>query len=227
MRTLLAWLTMAAVAWAQPPTAITLPDEVDVGDKLVASVDAEIPAGAQFKGGWEIECESGPVCKASWEPLAKANTIGIWAPAGLYTVKFSGMWVHWEQQEFDFIQLEASVKVGTPVPPPPEGPWRIWMIENPQQRDNLPQSQQALLTSATYRQAWEEREHKFMELVSFDRLNGSTRLQALARAVSGSGVGLPTLVLAPIDRDEFKVYPLPENVEAMDSLLDNPPEADK
>lgn len=127
----LAALLACSVAYGQ----IEVPDTVEVGRKLVATVKAKVPEGAQFDGGWSISCTSGTACQAEWVPLADKNSIGIWAPAGEYQITYSGFWLLLKEVTFKdgdgndvtitsylghgVINESAGVTVGTPGPPPP------------------------------------------------------------------------------------------------------------
>ena len=94
MRWLLLILLMASPAWA----GINVPEEIkSPPEPIVATVDAEIPDGAQSKGKWGI---SG----TGEANIIEVNdtTIHIWAEPGTYTLEYTGMWVDFENKMFDF-----------------------------------------------------------------------------------------------------------------------------
>lgn len=242
--TILAMLVLCAPIFGE----IEMPSEVDVGEKLTANVVTQnVPEGATFDGGWKVTCLDGANCLAEFEPLEKANTIGVWIKnPGRYEVTYSGFWLLTKEITFKdgagndvtitsylghgFINESAGVTVGTPVPPPPpepEGPWSIWFLENPQQRDNLSQSQQALLVSQSYREALQREGHKFQEVVQPPSITSPpNRLAAIVSAYKDSGVPLPAVCLRPATDDGATVrcYPLPSNFDDLKLLLAKPPE---
>jgi hypothetical protein len=245
MRSLIALLLLLlpSLSWAQ----IDLPPQVNVGEKLVAAVTATIPEGATFDGGWQVRCKDGADCLASYEPLAQPNSIGIWAPAGEYQVSYTGFWILLKEIKFKdgdgnevvitsylghgLVNESASVVVGTPVPPPPpppptpSGPWRIWFLEEPNKRDNLPQPQQALLVSQALRERLQREGHQFQEVVQPPSITTPpARLQAIVAAFKASGIPLPAIALTPLSGElgAVKVFALPADEAGLMALLAKP-----
>ena len=243
MRWFFALLLLCSSAFGQ----IEMPDQVEVGDKLVATVNAKIPDGASFDGGWNITC-NGADCLIGKEELKKANSIGIWIKEpGSYTVSYAGFWLLTKEVTFTdgagndvtitsylghgFINESKGVTVGTPVPPPPppppkpEGPWKVWFLENPQSRDDLSQSQQALLVSQSYREQLQREGHEFQEVVQPPSITSPpTRLQAVVQAYKTAGVNLPAVAIADMGGGNVRVFPLPANMDDLTLLLNEPPE---
>lgn len=71
---------------------ITIPESVPKGTELTATVQANVPPGATFDGGWSISCDDG--CPATYRELKEPNAIGIWSTkVGVYSITYSGYWV--------------------------------------------------------------------------------------------------------------------------------------
>ena len=79
---------------------ITVPADAVVGEKVVATVDATVPPGAVFDGGWSISCDNA-ACKSGFAELKEPNSIGVWASnAGTYTIEYSGFWLLTKEVSF-------------------------------------------------------------------------------------------------------------------------------
>ena len=143
------WLLCAAPVLA----GINVPAEVrSPPDPIVASVDADIPEGAQSKGLWGI---SGTGEAALVEV---GDGVHIWAQPGTYTLEYRGMWVDFDAKEFDFIDERAEIKVYVgdepgpdPKPDPDPDPQptehlTVVIIEDVSARDELPYGQVQAMT---------------------------------------------------------------------------------
>lgn len=237
---------MALMGFSTANGQITLPEKVEVGEKIVATVQATIPAGATFDGGWSISCDAGS-CQAAWEPLKTPNSIGVWTKIpGTYNVKYSGFWINLKEVKFKdgdgnevviqsylghgMINEQATVVVtggnqpdppNPPEPPTPGGPFRIVMFYDGNQLDNMPADQRALLTSLKYRKALEAQGHVFLESLEKTAIERGVSDAFQKYIASVEGDPLPRVAIAPIDGGYIADFPLPQNFEALQELLNS------
>jgi len=233
---------LAALILSGPATSqITIPAENPRDSLIVGSFSATIPEGATVEGGFEQSSDAFDYRKSS------DGTLYLAGAPGKHWLEFEGYWVHTRERTFkdgdgntitineflgsgfvkdrsDFTILGAVDPVPPPIPPEPQpgpgGPWKVWFLENPEQRDNLPKKQANLLTSLKFREDLKYLGHQFQELVSDNVLaNPPARLEQIANASSGKP--LPGLVIASLAGDgEYQWFPLPESYEALAKLLD-------
>jgi hypothetical protein len=246
---------LAAALWLLAPLLygqITVtPTDSEVGQKIVATVQSNIPDGATFSGGWSFACDSG-ACLVEYEPLKDDNTIGIWArKSGDYKIKFSGFWIALEEVTFTdgsgkeititaykghgFISEEAEFKVtggaapeppDPPEPPQPGGPFKIVMFYDASQLDNLPAGQRSLLTSLKLRQQLKEQGHDLLEILESSAVNDGVSVKYKAFIDTVKGDPLPRIAFCPIEGGFVLDFPLPTSYEDLLRLLKSPAIAD-
>jgi len=239
---------LVALALTGPPASqIIIPAENARDAKIVGAYDFSIPVPAddtetvEVKGpGWLTSQDVGILDTGK-------GTIGVWGAPGEHWIRYDRSWAHFRERsikdgdgniqtfkEFlgwgeidtrcDFTILGA-VDPGPdpPIPPDPQpgpgGPWKVWFLENPEQRDNLPREQANLLTSLKYREDLKYLGHEFQQIVSNNVLsNPPARLEEVAQASSGKP--LPGLVIESLDGGEYRWFPLPANYTELAKLLD-------
>jgi hypothetical protein len=229
----LVWLVITSSAWGQ----ITVPEQSAVGDQLIATVNASVPPGATFEGGWSIQCDAG--CTASYAALKAENSIGIWAKnKGSYRIEYRGYWVllgpkitvkdvDGNDQTFQpflgsgLVNESANFTItgGSPpgpIPPPPSGKQTVWFAMKAEQRDNVP----AYANSLAFRQKLEAAGHDYQETL-FEKVINSppARLSKVAQAVREANLPYPVVVLEPIAGGTIRVLSLPDSEGEMLEVL--------
>ena len=222
---------------------IVVPQKVEVGEELVATVSASMPEGATFDGGWAISCSNGTACTARYQFLKEDNKIGIWAKPGKYQLTFSGFWLLLEEKTFTdgdgnqikiksyishgFINEETAFEVtgnGDPPVPPnptPAGPYQIMMFYDADQLDNYPQDQRALLTSLAVRKRLQSEGHTVLEILEAKALRDGvpSKFKPYVDAVLNDP--LPRVAFAPMDGGKVVDFVLPANEQKLRELLKN------
>jgi len=224
-------LLFASPCWA----GITQSDDdktYQLGDKIVLKVELEnVPEGAIVKG----DVIPKVITNAENNSIHSfpGYQIGVWGTPGEYTVSVTAMWgvkhptVEDAWSDFGLVYYETEFTVEGEVPDPPDppdpnpgGPYKVWFLENPEQRDNLPRPQANLLTSLEYRGRLENLGHQFQRVVSNNLLsNPPLALQEVAKCATGKS--LPGLVITTLaGGDEYQWFPLPDSFEALAKLLE-------
>ena len=203
---------------------IEVPDKVEVGEKIVATVKTpDIPEGAQVLGDWYVEGGE------SYIPPNNSDKICcIWALAGKVKIQASGFWVHWEQQKIGKYRYEAEVTVigegpgpNPPPPPPPGGPYEIAMFYQADQLDNYPQSQRSLLTSLALREKLQAQKHQVLEIFEWSSLSTSGgQYEEYFAAVRDDTA--PRIAIRAIAGGPVIDAPLPANEAALMEFLADP-----
>lgn len=105
---------------------IDVPEKIQTPAAIVAKANVDIPDEAKHKGEWEI---SGPG-EANFIRVDD-KTVHIWADPGLYTISYRGMWVDFENREFDYLNETARFEVTSekPDPLPPAKRWGVIVEE--------------------------------------------------------------------------------------------------
>ena len=228
---------------------IAVPQKVEVGDQIVASVTASMPDGATFDGGWSISCIDGTACTARYTDLRAENEIGIWAKPGKYELKFSGFWLLLKEVKFKdgegndviiqsyighgFINESTAFEVtggadpippNPPLPPTPGGPWKLVLFYDGDDLDNLPQGQQALLKSLKVRNDLKTLGHEVLEIVEANALaqSGSIPARIAPYVTAVKDDPLPRVAIAPKDGGTVLDFQLPNSYEALVALLNDP-----
>lgn len=107
--------------------------DIDVPEKIqsppaaiVAEAIVDIPEEAEHKGEWGI-LGSGEANLIRVDD----KTVHVWADPGSYTISYRGMWVDFENREFDYLNETARFEVFSekPDPPPPEERWGVIVEE--------------------------------------------------------------------------------------------------
>ena len=239
--------TILSIAWLLCSVAcgqIEVTQDAAVGDPVVAKVQAVIPEGAVFDGGWKASKG------VQFIPHSK-DTLHVWvAKGGTYSLSFSGFWLHTEKVTFTdgagneititsylghgFISedVEFTVKGDAgpdpPIPPDPTpgGPQQMVLFYHLDQLDNMPAEQRALLKSLTIRKDLTAAGHLVLEIVEAGTLGQSgpipDRIKGFVDSVRGDP--LPRIAMAPREGGKVVDYPLPANYEDLVKLLNNPPE---
>lgn len=232
-------LLIPSLAWGE----ITVPIKVKVGQKIPAFVNAEIPEGAVFDGGWNVETLEGDG-SAETHPLKEDNGLGIWAPNGKYRVKFSGFWILLEEVTIvdkdgneriiksylghGSVEESASFEVvggpdppDPPTPPSPGGPWRIVLFYRSQNIDNLPPGKRALLRSLEVRNRLHQQGHELLEVIPVESLSTTGVPQRLAPfLVAVDGESMPRVAVAPKDgNDSIVHFAMPDNYDGLIEVL--------
>ena len=224
MRTLIVLLLM----WA----GITItPDHPLPGHKITATVDADIPPGAEFHGGWEIDAETAE--------LAEENTIGIWVPqSGAKKLTYKGYYVLLGEpikvKDVDgnvheltpylgsgLVNEEAEVVVGELPSPDPPNPTPA-LIDRPglsvlivhESSQPLPRAQQAILTGT----AWQAivGSGNWQVLDKDTKFNQPSPWQDALNATKDKGI--PRLIISKQGKGGW-VGPLPADNAAMIDLV--------
>lgn len=113
-------------------------------------------------------------------------------------------------------------------PPPPNRKWQIVIVHESNDKDNLPRSQQVLLSSIVFRKTLAAAGHHLIEggIVDHDiRGAGGEVPKVLAPFFrSCEGKPLPRICIVPLTGGAVKSYPLPLTGSGVFGLLENPPE---
>lgn len=220
---LLAVLTSPLVAEIDVPEEIQSPP-----NPIVATVDADIPEGAQSKGRWEIEGGA----EAQFIK-ANGNTVYIWAQPGEYVLSYTGMWVDFDAKTFDFIEEQASVLVTTedtpdpdPEPDPDPDPdpdpepdpadeYQVLILHDADMLSRLPRAQRDILISRKRWQQLEDAGHKLLRVFDvFDAgEEASEHHQKFLDAMEGKTI--PRVAIAPREGGTIETFPLPEDFDAL------------
>jgi hypothetical protein len=207
---------------------ILLPATAVIGEKVEAVINANVPPGAEFKGGLSITCDNAE-CTAKTGEMKAPNTIGLWATkAGVYTVKYTGYWillgpeievvdVNGKNQKFrpylgsDRVDETAVITYtgGSDPPPPPPPPSNTHPVIVWETGDSSPQW--ARLKSDLRDEF--DKSNKRLEMFDKDDLPAS--MKAVLPAVREAKVNLPALALVTDDGRVSKVMACPSTVEAV------------
>lgn len=216
--------SIALLLLATPVLAeINVPAEIQSPpNPIVATVDAEIPDGAQSKGKWEITGDAEAQLIEDGD-----HQVYAWAQPGTYTISYTGMWVDFEAKAFDFIDEEASLTVTAkdspdpppPPPPPPPGAKQMVLFYQAQRLDNLPQEQRQLLTSLVVHKRLAELGHVVRAVLTSESIrdNPPADYERFVQAVAGEP--LPQIAIAPKDGGTVEGHPLPADYESLVKLL--------
>ena len=228
------WLLLTATVFGQ----ITVPAEVKWGDPIVAVVNPNMPEGASFVGGWKIPDTVGMY-------QFDNKTVGLWPAAkGKYTISYAGFWIHLQDVTFidnagNTITIKSylghglvdekatfEVKEG-PDPGPGPGPLpigkkQLMLFYEADKLDDYPEAQRQILTSRQFRNTLQTQEHVLHEIVEAAALNQQNISEEKKLWFSKvKGLSLPVVALAPKDGGTIKVLPLPANINALLSILNN------
>ena len=213
--------------------AIDVPPELNPYDPVIATVDAVIPDGATFDGGWDVSDG------ARMAP-GVGNTVHVWAKPGTYTLSFSGLWIHLKEVKFkdgdgneitimsylghDYINDKANFTVlgGTepdPILPQPTGKKQLVFFVAEEDLESLPSGQQAILTSLSVRKDLADRGHVFSQVIDDDQIKQGVSAKWLPFIKVVSGDTLPRVAMAPVDGGAVEDYPLPATYDELLKLL--------
>jgi hypothetical protein len=231
------WLaSIIVLLWcAAGYTQITVtPPKAAVGTKVTAVVEADVPEGAQFDGGWEIDCDGD--CRAQLAELAEPNSIGIWGPAGEYDITYSGFWLLLKDVTFKdgdgneitiqsylghgFIDEQAKfVLEGKQDPdPPPDGKWKIVLFYDASTLDDMTRDQQAIMRGESVKADLKKRGHELVQRIEGHPTRYPSALREFVQAVRGRS--LPQVAVQSKDGGAVYAFPLPETYAAFVAALD-------
>jgi hypothetical protein len=230
------WAMTAVVAMGQ----ITItPPKPGLHEPIIAnlSLGPDIPEGAKIRGSWD--CGAAKWLEPSCVGPVAVKQVYIWAAAGTYTIRATGIWVLTKdvtvgEQTFpvlmDFGQYDyrASLVVSgggpgpdPPDPPNPGGKYRIVMFYSADQLDNYPQPQRSLLTSRQYREQLVSLGHIFLEVLEEASLaSASGAFAPFIESVKGDP--LPRIAIVPVAGGKVLDFPLPADMPALLKLLEKP-----
>ena len=229
-RILLALLFCSA---AQAEMTVT-PSKAPVGTRVVAKVSADVPEGATFDGGWDITGE-GKLAK-----LSIPNAVGVWGPAGEYTITYRGFWLllkdvtfkdgdgnvitiksylgHGQVDESATLVLEGDDGPDPPPPPPPPvGPWKIVLFYESSQLDNLTRDQQAILRGEWVKGQLRERGHELVQRIQGIPTQYPADLREYVEAVRGKS--LPRVALQGFEGGTVFSYEMPKTWDMFVKML--------
>lgn len=238
------WYRVLFAAYLLAPSTalcgITVPAKVQVGEQLVAAVDAVVPPGATSDVTWSIECESG--CTATWATLEDGKSIGVWSTGGKLKIRYKGFWLLLEPVTFvdgngkeitiqsyrghGSIDEVAVVEVigGSPGPPPGPNPpvpgqkYEVMIFHESADLDNLPNSQRNLLSSLHVRENLIQRGHVFLGVLDIDsatdRSDSWGPWMSMARKSK-----VPMVLIRPVGGGEITAHELPIDYDGLLDLL--------
>jgi hypothetical protein len=157
----------------------------------------------------------------------------VWAKVGTHTITASGIWVLTDTGtlggkllDFGVYQYTKTFVVGegdelVPPPPPPVvgGPYQIWMLYDADTKDNLPQPQQAVLTSLTFQRQLERAGHRVLGVSAAQAITAAETSKYAAYFAAAKNVPLPCLVVSAIAGGKCVAMPLPADEAATAKLL--------
>jgi hypothetical protein len=214
------------------------PSKAAVGNKVTAVVEADVPEGAQFDGGWAIDG------KAQLAELAQPNSIGIWGPAGKYEITYSGFWLLLKEVTFKdgdgneitiqsylghgFINESATLVLEgengpDPQPDPdpqPVGPWRIVLFYDSATLDDMTRDQQAIMRGEQIKAILKEKGHDLLQRIEGHPTSYPQELRDFVAAVRGKS--LPRVAIQGFDGGVVYEFPLPETWQAFLNTLNDP-----
>ena len=204
----------------------------------VEKVDKRGPGWTKSEGAAYYDTGDGNLC--------------LWGAPGDHWVAFETYWVHWRWREFkdgdsNLIKIREYIDSGfvdeigeytvlgkpDPIPPlpdddddddgppPPGQDYQIMLFYDGDMLDNYPAAQRAILTSLVIREQLESQGHVIVEILEKAALGQvSPKYKAFIDAVINDQ--MPRIALAPKDGGKVLDFPLPENREALQVLLNNP-----
>jgi len=239
---------LVALALTGPPgSQITIPAENARDKPIIGVFDASIPEGATVDGAWSKSSDAfdfrEPVPGKLYLWGAPGNHWllfqGYWVQTRKVTfVDGAGNTITInEYVGSGFIRDQADFKIlgsdddgdddddddgDDDDDPPPSGPWQIMMFYDGDQLDNYPAAQRALLTSLAIRIQLKNHGHILHEILEKKAISVGvpSKYQSYVDAVKGDP--LPRIALAPKDGGTVMDFPLPENREALQVLLNAP-----
>jgi hypothetical protein len=233
MRWLVSIIVLLWCATSHAEITVT-PDKAAVGTKVTAVVDANIPEGAIFDGGWAITC-TGQQCKAQMAKLATPRTIGIWGPAGNYQIRYSGFWLLLKEVTFkdgdgNTVTIQSYLGHGVideratfilegenGPDPTPNGQWRIVLFYDSATLDDMTRDQQAILRGEAVKAALKKEGHELLQRVEGHPTSYPSEIRDFVEAVRGKS--LPRVALQSPDGGSVFHYPLPATWEGfLDAL---------
>jgi hypothetical protein len=210
------------------------------GEKTVARVNATIPEGATFQGGWSVVCLTENCQPPGTADLKEERAIGLWAHTGRYLLLFNGYWekvgpeiiikdVNGVEQKLrpflgsgpvnHSLTLEVT---GTNPPDPPDPPdppvpptptvVRGIIVEETADRRQHPWLGNLLVQ---LRQAYPDGN----KLLIPDQNQQSQTLQKYVQAAREAPLALPVLVTVAADGSVVGVIELPRSVEAFREII--------
>lgn len=222
--TIVATLLLAAAASAQ----IIVPENVEPHTPIVASLQAELPDGAQIQGGWG--CDDSETCK--WIAV-NPTLIHVWAKPGRHVLTFRGAWLATRSVElpngeviqavtgFGFLDHAAEFTVGSddddedpqpnPIPPPPPPGLRVGVIVEETLERTVDQARLWLELRKTF-----EKDRLF--ILDQDQLVGPF-WSKFAEAVRDSQLELPVLVVAAEGGQVVRVVKCPDTADRIKKEL--------
>lgn len=210
---------------------ITVPEETAPYLPIVASVDANMPEGATFDGGWKLE-------GAHYLPDG-VNRIHIWAKPGEYKLMFSGLWLHLKDVTFKdgdgntititsylghgIIDEVSTFRVAASDPEPPgPGPStdkQLMFFIVADDLDTLDQGQRELVTSLIVRQNLERQGHTLLLVVDNDQIKDGVPAKWSPWIKAAMNKSLPLVAWADKDGGSIQTSVLPSDYESLLELL--------
>jgi hypothetical protein len=208
MLTIFIWLTVA-VAWGQQITV--KPD----GGRLLGYAAAASP------GKWVVFAAG--FLEVKPEVISGGSAIIFQGPAGEYAVVYFGPDAN--EPVVSKVVLGGGgpdpfpPKPPDPKPPVPGGPYRILLLYDTEQLDNLPPDQRALLTSLVYRQKLTEAGHRVLGVFAAQTINPANASKYKEFFAAAANDPLPRIVIAPLAGGKVSDFPLPANMADLEKLL--------
>ena len=213
--------------------AIDVPEETEPYQPIVATVDAAIPEGATFDGGWKAS-------EGVYLVPGVEGTVYVWAPPGSHSVTYTGFWLHLKEITFkdgDGNEItimsylgHGSINEGSkftvlggtvppPLPPLPTGAKQLVFFVAAENLESLPEGQQAILTSLAVRKNLADLGHVFSQVIDDDQIKEGVAPKWIPFILAVAGDTLPRVAIAPVDGGAVEDFPLPENYDGLLKLL--------
>jgi len=234
-------LALAVIDISFAKGEITVPAETEVGKEIVATVAAEIPEGAEFKGGWEVTSKAD--CTTTFQELKLANSIGIWInKAGEHLVTFKGYWlllgptitvkdVNGDEQTFtpylgsDKVDESESFKTTgggvdpepnpNPTPTPGQKHQVVMFHRAGEQLSMLPQGQRDLLTSLVLHKKLEGLGYEVIRILDDNAIKDGVPSKFVPWVSAVVNDPLPRWAMAPVEGGPIVDFPLPDDWDAL------------
>ena len=230
--TFILWVNSTQFALGQ----IAVPKEVKEHKLIPAKLMTPIPEGAILAdGGWEV-------IGATKAQVPDIKQIGqelvFTGPPGEYTVIYDGVILKpWKLNGEDHNDYLGRIKdraivtilgevppdpINPPQPPtPPGGKKQMVMFYQAETVEQLPLGQQNILKSLTLHQELAKTGHVLIRILDDDTVSSGVSIKLSPWIKAAKDQPLPCIAIAPITGGSVpKVYPLPENYEALLKLLD-------
>jgi len=211
--------------------AIIIPAESDEHTIIEATLEAQIPEGAEIKGGWIIP-------EGIDHREVTPTKLYLTGPSGERILGFSGYWIllgpeitvkdtsgvdHTFRPYLDSgasnekapFKIKGDSNPPNPPLPPPGGKYQIMFFVQEDNLDSLPQGQRELLTSLALRDRIKEGGHTLHPIIDDDQIKEGVPSMYAPWIQQVIGKPLPQMALAPLEGGPIQSFPLPEDIEAL------------